>query len=343
MFSKNLKYYRLKNNLTKSALASMVGVSSMAITNYENGDRRPDMATIKALAEALGVNISDFLAVRNRNLIFVHEEFRKNTKLTKSQQEYVREAVEEYFSRFYEAVELLGGEVLTESPKIHEINVRPDLEENARLLRKYLSLSDRGPVGNLIELLENSGILVYLVDIENDSFSGINGNISGRPYIAVNKNMTAERIRTTICHELAHIAFLWPEDADDKEIEKNATEIAGAFLFPKADALRELGIQRRFITTDMYMVCREYGIAMSMLVVRAHLCGIISDSVYRNYFIQNGGGKSEKSRIAIDLPTLFEQLVYRAVNEQEISIQKGAELLKLPFDIVAENCCAAGV
>ena len=98
MFSKNLKYYRLKNNLTKAALASKVGVTPMAITNYENGDRRPDMPTIKALAKALGVNIADFLAVRNLNLIFSHDEFRKNNKLSKGQQEYVQESVEEYFN-----------------------------------------------------------------------------------------------------------------------------------------------------------------------------------------------------------------------------------------------------
>ena len=37
MFNKNLKYYRLKNNLSKKALASLCGVSSMLITYYENG------------------------------------------------------------------------------------------------------------------------------------------------------------------------------------------------------------------------------------------------------------------------------------------------------------------
>lgn len=93
----------------------------------------------------------------------------------------------------------------------------------------------------------------------------------------------------------------------------------------------------------MYMVCKEYGIAMSMLVVRAHLCGIINDTVYHNYFLQTGNAKNEKSRISIEAPTLFEQLVYRAVNEDEISIQKGAELLKLPYDTVAANCCFAEV
>lgn len=343
MFNKNLKYYRLKSNLTKAALASMIGVTSMAITNYENGDRKPDMPTIKALAKALGVIPADFLAVRNSNLVFAHEKFRKNSKLSKGQQEYVREAVEEYFNRFFETVELLGGEVFFEMPKLHDISLSEDVEENARALRRYLSLPERGPIGNLIEVLENHGILVCLLDFENDGFSGINGSINGRPYIVVNKNMTAERIRTTIGHELAHFAFSWPEDMDEKEAEKIATAIAGAFLFPKVDAIRELGLRRRSITTDMYMVCREYGISMSMLVVRAHLCGIISDLVYRNYFVQTGSSKNEKSRIMIEAPTLFEQLVYRAVNEDEITIQKGAELLKLPYDTVAANCCYAEV
>ncbi|MGN1163268.1 MAG: helix-turn-helix domain-containing protein, partial [Candidatus Ornithospirochaeta sp.] len=250
MFSKNLKYYRLKNNLSKAALASKIGVTPMAITNYENGDRRPDMLTIKALANVLGVKISDFLAVRNANLTFVHEEFRKCCNLSKNQQEYVQEAVEEYFNRFYEVVELLGGEVLPESPKLHEIVASGNPEEDGISLRRYLGLSERGPVGNLIELLENLGILVCLLDIGNKGFSGVNGNINGRPYIAINKNMTAERIRTTIVHELAHFSFLWPEKMEEKECEKYATAIAGSFLFPKEDAIRELGIRRRSITSD---------------------------------------------------------------------------------------------
>ena len=53
MFSRNLKYYRLKNNMTKRELATRVGVSSMSITHYENGDRYPEMDTIKKLAEFL--------------------------------------------------------------------------------------------------------------------------------------------------------------------------------------------------------------------------------------------------------------------------------------------------
>ena len=35
---------------------------------------------------------------------------------------------------------------------------------------------------------------------------------------------------------------------------------------------------------------------------------------------------------------LFSQLVFRAVCENEISVQKGAELLKMPYAYVAEQC-----
>ncbi|MDY6315719.1 MAG: XRE family transcriptional regulator [Oribacterium sp.] len=340
MFSKNLKYYRLRNNMTKAALAEKAGITSMAITHYENGDRHPDMATIKALADVLGIRKTDFLRRWNENLVFTHEEFRKNSRLTKSQQEYIRASVEEYFNRFYDVLEILGGEVLPDAPEMDSIALLDDVEENARKLRAYLKISESGPVGGLIELLENRGVLIFKLDIDNDSFSGMNGTVNGRPYIVLNKNMTAERIRTTICHELAHLAFKWPCDMAEKDAEKMATAIAGAFLFPKEDAIRELGIRRKAVTTDMYMVCEEYGISMSLLVVRAHICGIISESVYKGYFINNNS-RQEESRIDSEETALFEQLAYRAINEGDINIQKGAELLRISYDEVSKHCSVA--
>ena len=43
MFNKNLKYYRLKKNMSKKELASLIGVTPMAITYYESGERKPNM------------------------------------------------------------------------------------------------------------------------------------------------------------------------------------------------------------------------------------------------------------------------------------------------------------
>ncbi|MCF0115255.1 MAG: ImmA/IrrE family metallo-endopeptidase [Erysipelotrichaceae bacterium] len=348
MFSKNLKYYRLKKNLTRRELASLSGITPMAITHYENGERNPTMDIIKKLAEVLEIRVIDFLMIRNANLVFKHAEFRKSRDLTLLEQEYIRESVEEYFSRFFTTVEILGGEVLPECPQCHCLKLTLDDEMNAIKLREHLRFAVNGPIGNLIETLENIGILVYMVDIDNPSFSGMNGFVDERPYIAINKAMSDERIRSTIAHELAHLMFDWSDyaDKDEQSIESTVTAIAGAFLFSSNDAKRELGIHRKSITKDMLLVCREYGISMMLLVKRAKIIGIINQSAEKEFYSkvsQAGWKKNEPSRIKCpETPMLFEQLVYRAVSEEEISIQKGAELLKVSYADIEEHCCFNG-
>ncbi len=334
MFSKNLRYYRLKNGLSKKALAERVHVSAMAITNYEDGSRKPNMSILSALAAELGVRVSDFLATRNENLVFQHAEFRKTASLTKTQQEYVRESVEEYFGRFMTVVEILGGEVLPDAPACHQLPLSEDDEQNAAELRHHLGFAADGPIEDLVGKLENKGIPVFECSVTGSKFSGMNGLVNGRPFIVVNPDMSPERCRSTAVHELAHLMFLWPDGMSEKEIEARVTAIGGAFLFPKKDAIRELGIRRSSVTMDMTLVAKEYGISMMMLATRAKLCGILSEPVVRRFYVaasQAGGRSLEPVRISPEKPTLFAQLVFRAVNEEEISVQRGAELLQRPY------------
>ena len=50
---------------------------------------------------------------------------------------------------------------------------------------KYLKLSEVGLVGNLIELLENRGVLVYMCDIDQEAFFGMNGSVNGLSLIHI--------------------------------------------------------------------------------------------------------------------------------------------------------------
>lgn len=339
MFSKNLKYYRLKMDLSKKELARKCNLSPMAISNYEDGKRMPDMQTIERLAKALNVRISDFLTVQNQNLIFNHGEYRKASSLHKGRQEFIREAVERYFDRFFTAVEFVGGEVLPKAPKCHALSMSGDAEKDAVALRKHLGFASTGPIDGLIAFLENKGILIYSYPVSDEGFSGLNGLVNDHPYIVINANMTTERNRSTIAHELAHLFFKAPEGLSEKEIEKQATAISGAFLLPQNDLIRELGIRRYDVTKDMSLVCVEYGVSAYLLVKRAEIAKIISSTVARQFYFRAakaGWQKNEPTRIAPETPTLFKQLVYRAVNEEEISIQRGAELLEVPFSEVAK-------
>lgn len=340
MFEKNLKYYRLKKNMKIKDLAAACGVTPMAISNYENGKRKPNMETINKLAEALGVYVVDFLSSRNSNLVFDHREFRKNSKLTKTQQEFVQESVEEYFGRFFDAVDCLGGNPLPKPPKCHILKISGNYEKDSIELRKHLNFQKNGPIDELIGVLENKGILILEIDIDNDSFSGMNGFVNDYPYIVINKNMRPERKRTTIIHELTHLMFVG--DENDSDNEKMATAIAGAFLIPKDDLVRELGLRRSSLTKDLALVCQEYGISMYLLVKRASQVGIMSDSLATEFYIKANKAnwkKNEPQRVKnIEEPMLLKQLVLRAINEEGISIQRGAELLNQPCIEVEKYC-----
>lgn len=338
MFSKNLRYFRLKNALTKKELARRLNVTPMAISNYENGKRTPSMEMLKLMAGELGVRVPDFLAVRNEKLVFCHGELRKNSALTNGQQEYVHESAEEYLNRFMTIIEILGGDVLPPAPCIKTLELSDDYEANAMALRKHLNIAHDGPVVNLIGMLENKGILIMFIDIGSNKFSGMNGTVNGRPYIAVNPKMTTERNRSTIIHELAHLMFIWPPGMDDSEIERRVTAIGGAFLFPKNDVLRELGVHRNGIANDMVITAKEYGISMMLLATRAQVTHVITEGAARDFYMTAstiGWRTNEPSRIETEKPRLFEQLVLRAVNEHDISIQRGAELLKTSYNATA--------
>ncbi len=341
MFEKNLKYYRLKKNMSMKDLAEAIGVTSMAISNYESGKRQPEIEMINKLAEALGVKVVDFLTSRNSHLDFKHCEFRKQSALTKTQQELIRESVEEYFSRFFDAVDCLCGNPLPTPPKCYTLELSGSYQQDALTLREHLGVPKEGPVDELIGILENKGIMVHELDIDDDHFSGINGFVNGYPYIVVNKNMNPERKRTTIIHELAHLMFVWDE-SKEKENELLATQIAGAFLITDTDLFRELGLKKTRLTKDMILVCEEYGISMYLLVKRAAQVNIMSASLEKDFYIKANKAhwkKHEPPRVKKpEEPLLFKQLVYRAVNEEGVSIQRGAELLQISYSDVEKYC-----
>ncbi len=337
MVGRNIRYYRQMKGMTQSALAQSVGIGKMAISNYEAGKRVPDYETSRQMASALGVSLSMLLAPGYDELAIVHGAFRKQSALTKGQQEFILGQTDRYLERLYEVVGVIGEAALPAAPVLHPLPA-DDLEAAGQKLRQILGLSAGGPVGNITDILENKGFIVCPISFSGRGFSGNSGTVCGRPYIAINTQMPAERQRFTLIHELAHLAFAFEENQND---ERMVDGIAGAFLLPRADALRELGPKRNNIRNDLSRVQKEYGISMAAVVMRALQIGIISKGVFEatmKWMSALGIRTNEPSACASESSHLLEQLTSRAVAEEEIGISKAAELLEMPLSDVRRLC-----
>ena len=69
-----LKRLREKRSITQDVVAEAIGVSRVAYTNYENGNRKPDFAKLQKLADYFGVT-TDYLLGRSAlpgNILHLH-------------------------------------------------------------------------------------------------------------------------------------------------------------------------------------------------------------------------------------------------------------------------------
>ncbi len=341
MIGKNIKYYRLLRNMSLQDLADQVGLNKMAISNYENGKREPKLDICQKIADALNVSLAMLVSKYGNELIVVPGSFRKKARLSKEKTDLVQGQETHYLGRLYEAISFLGDSSLPPLMEVPPMEVK-SAEDAGQKLREILGLSFHGPVGNITDILENNGYIICPIDAIEEGFSGHSGHVNGRPYIAVNVKMNGERQRFTLIHELAHLVFRFPDDQDE---ERKVDEIAGAFLLPKDDIIRELGPKRRDIRGDLQFIQLEYGISKASIVMRAYQAGIITKETYTitmKWMSARGYLKDDQTGVSEEGTHLLEQLTLRAVAEEQIGISKAAEILEKPL-IETRKLCYGGV
>jgi len=341
VISKNIRYYRLMNRLSQEELARQIGLNKVAVSNYEMGKRTPDMVTSRKLAEALKIPLARLLATEGEELLIVHGAFRKHASIGDKMQELILGIADRYLARLFSIVSVFGDTALAPVPEIKRVHVA-EYEEAGQHLRKILGLPSSGPVGNITDILENTGYIICPINIDERHFSGNSGTVNGRPYIAVNTTMPAERQRFTLIHELAHLVFTFDKDQDEEHMVDGIT---GAFLLPESDIKRELGPKRRDIRGDMRLIQQEYDVSMASILMRAFQTGIITKDTYeltQKWMAAQGLRKDEQSGIPPEESHLLEQLTLRAVAEEEITVSRAAEVLEKPFTEVRKLCFGGG-
>lgn len=342
MFGKKIKFYRLKNKMTIADLASKLGCTSAAISQYENDRRKPDMNVLNRLSDIFNVTPLDFLP-SSLELSFNHCGFRTSKRATSTDKEAFLMEIEDKCSRQIEILDIL--DLLPEKPfKATELDFNVDLNKAAEIIRSQLGVTQHGPILSIVESLEKLGIVLLSFDA-GDTIEGCNGRVNDVIYIFFNKGRTVERQRFTMIHEFVHLFFNHLDNVDEKELENKVDKLSGMILIPDKDVFDEFGQTNRHITRYlMESVAKEYIVAPSCLVRRLRDLGVVTDMYYRNFHkylsARVGSRKNEESlyKGKTAKPIQFEQMVYRALGINLITVSKASELLKEPlYDVMNKN------
>lgn len=242
---------RESRGLTGVALAELSGIGDVNISKYENGHAYPPAERLEVLSKVLRLPISFFLRplplTDSRPLFWrsLHVSAKPARTRAIRKFEWAKE-IADYLEGFFDFPEVNLPEV--KPPQDFRKISSELIEQVASDCRKHWKV-DRGPLPNVVRLLEKNGIVLSKIFLESehlDAFSQVRDN--GRPFILLSSDKaSAVRSRFDALHELGHLLLHSRVDARTfnspqnwKELEKQAHLFAGTALLPSEEFLNDL-------------------------------------------------------------------------------------------------------
>jgi len=288
-----IRLQRERKGWTGKKLAKRVGVSPSAISQIERGVSRPGLDTIVDLGAKLDVPIGFFLDRESNTRIELDRcHFRSKRGIAQyRRRQSIADAslliqlattlVEDYGIQFPD--EKISG-FADQVQEIDKDTPVAKMEELAVQLRDHWGL-DRGPIPDLVSLLETKGAFVFpLPDSEYEDVDAFSVWHEGRPVILLGHEKAASRDRLDAAHELCHLTLHSDAERDLKVIEDQAFRFGGAFLAPRESFLPEC--PSRWNRKAFLRLKERWRMSMQALVRRAFDLGKLSESSYRNANIE---------------------------------------------------------
>jgi Zn-dependent peptidase ImmA (M78 family)/DNA-binding XRE family transcriptional regulator len=340
MIGKRLKLARAAAGLSLRDLAARIDnrVSAQQIGKYERDEDVPGSGVLIAMSHALSVSI-DYL-VGDQEMVLESVEFRKKQITSKKEQAQIQAKALHLIERYLMVEEILGlPSAEWDKPREAPFPVSQigDADRAAQYLREHWNLGI-DPIPNLVELLEERGIKVLVVDSE-ENIDGLAAQVRrsrGEPVrvIVVRRGIHGERQRFNLAHELGHMVM--DVQGDDKFREKAAHRFAGAFLMPAEALWSSVGRHRSSIGwNELFALKQLFGASVQAVTYRCGDLGIFPPSLSQRLFREYSrlGFRSapnyEPNQLPEEKAGRFDRLCYRALAEGAISEPKTAELLNI--------------
>jgi Zn-dependent peptidase ImmA (M78 family)/DNA-binding XRE family transcriptional regulator len=227
---------REARGLTQSALAKRIGIAQAAVSKVENGVQPASDAILAGYVRELNFPITFFEQSIDLRSLPTHF-WRKKARVTAAQGRSV--AARLNIMRMQLRALLRSTDVPENRvPTLDRRAFRGTPADAARAIRAKWMVA-RGPIPNMVRLLEDHGVVIVPCDFGTDDIDGMSvfDPADGLPpVILVNPRSPGDRLRWSLAHELGHLALhtdpnYIPNDATEDE----ADEYAGEFAMPAAD------------------------------------------------------------------------------------------------------------
>jgi Zn-dependent peptidase ImmA (M78 family)/DNA-binding transcriptional regulator YiaG len=184
-------------------------------------------------------------------------------------------------------------------------------EEIAQLMRAAWQVP-RGPIQNLVGLIEAAGGIVIPFEFETDLIDAVSQWPWGMPPLFfMNSSAPAERMRFSLAHEVAHVVM---HRIPNPNIEEQADRFASEFMMPA----REAGAELQGINLERALRLKfKWKVSAQFLIRKARDVGSISDRRYQSLFAyvsKLGYRKHEPNQIPPEIPTTLRRLVGMHIN-----------------------------
>ena len=322
-----IKGARVKTGMSQRDLARKLGISPQAISYFERNMKTPNSTRLLEISKILEVKIEYFF--RSTQINLSEPIFRCDLPIKKKEEKRILAEVTDWLER-YLTIEMIIGETSEyKTPEINvEVNSYSDVEQIAIELRKYWNLGFDS-IDSLTDTLEDQGIKVHNIesDLAYDALFVKNNN--NLPVIIIKKCEKGDRQRLSIAHELGHLLLSVNSQLDN---EKVAYRFGAAFIFPKDTVIKEIGSKRQNLSIfELYDLKQKYGLSMQSILHRAEELEIISHSKereIRKIFVDNNWEETEPGKAyPPEINTKMELLIYRALAEKLISINRAKEIM----------------
>jgi Zn-dependent peptidase ImmA (M78 family)/DNA-binding XRE family transcriptional regulator len=320
--------------MTQAELAERLGLSQATVSKFETGLNDPPEGFVEELSRVLGFPVPFFYEPgRPYGLPPFH--YRRRKKL--SAKTLARIVAEMNIRRIHVSKLLVsfGWNTNRFIPEIDPDEYRGKgkaaltTEEIARLVREMWMLP-KGPIPNMIDLLESNGGIVIPCDFGTDLLDAMSQRIDGMPVLFfVNINAPTDRLRHTLAHELGHMLLHTVTVKSDEEMEDEAVAFAGAFLLPADEIRPQL---RRFDLRQLANLKHYWKVSMAAIAVRAERLRLITPYQSKMFWIEMGNlgyRKWEPGEPPKEHPKLLRQMIGFHMKKLGYSLREMAALLHL--------------